>query len=230
MWPRHLYDILHHTHCSLGTLEQRFSNKQRPCTPWSCKFHPVRWRQVHTVTVNMHLLRPSDLQKQHGGPMLDTYFSGLRALKEHRSSMVDTYLFQVPAYGNFPGTRTKRVHGPTGICIYIFHESTYTTFVCMKLYSHTETVYDQPLQEVYFWNQPRQEYLQYLLTQLHAASSRFVPLYGCAVQYKSRHLSHLAVWWNRQDDIIQHETGQFQFNLGNLWIVAVCVLKLASGR
>ena len=142
MWPRHLYDILHHTHCSLGTLEQRFSNKQRPCTPWSCKFHPVRWRQVHTVTVNMHLLRPSDLQKQHGGPMLDTYFSGLRALKEHRSSMVDTYLFQVPAYGNFPGTRTKRVHGPTGICIYnIFFTNLRIQLLCVWKFTAIQKLY-----------------------------------------------------------------------------------------
>ena len=81
--------------------------------------------------------------------MLDTYFSGLRALKEHRSSMLDTHLFQVPSYGNFPGTRTKRVHGSTGgyayiyIDLFIYHGSTCAAFVCMGLYSRTETVYDQ---------------------------------------------------------------------------------------
>ena len=150
--------------------------------------------------------------------MLDTYFSGLRALKEHRSSMLDTYLFQVPAYGNFLGARRKRVHGPTGISIYIYlceyftNLHIYTFFVCVWKHTTIQKLYTiSTLQQICFWNQARQEYLQYLLTQLHAASSRFVPLYGCAVQYKSRHLSHLAVWWNRQDDIIQHETGQFQF-------------------
>ena len=159
--------------------------------------------------------------------MLDTYLSGLRALlKEHRSCMLDTYLFQVPAYGNFPGTRTKRAHGPTGVCIYIyvFHESTYTTFVCMKLSSHTETVYDQ---RSALFN-------KYVFETKHAKSIYSTCWPGSIPHLRglSRYMDvpcntkvDILVTWrfDGTDRMTSSSMKRANFSLGNVWIVAVFV-------
>ena len=161
--------------------------------------------------------------------MLDTYFSGLRALKEHRSSMLDTHLFQVPSYGNFPGTRTKRVHGSTGGYAYIY---IYRFIYLSRIYMCSFCVYGtlQP-----YGNCIRSALFNKYVSETKHAKSIYSTCWPSSMQHLRGLSRYMDVPCNTKVDILvtwrfdgtdrmtSSSMKRANFSLGSLWFAAVFI-------